>query len=196
MSRVFVTGLVLAAGGSHRLGQPKQLLPYRGRTLLDAVLRTARSCGFDQLLVTLGGAVDEVRETVDLLGTTVVLNPSYGTGCSSSIVSALDVVDERASGVVLLLGDQPGVSPQSARAVVQPAAPIAVCRYRDGIGHPFWFSRAVFPELKKLHGDKGVWKLIESGRYEVAEVPVDAEVPSDVDTWADYQSLLAQAGER
>lgn len=189
---MFVTGLVLAAGGSHRLGQPKQLLPYRGTTLLDAVLRTARACAFDQLLVTLGGAADEVRDTVDLLGTTVVLNPSYGTGCSSSIVSALDVVDERASGVVLLLGDQPGVSVQAARAVARAETPIAVCRYRDGIGHPFWFSRTVFPELMKLHGDKGVWRLIESGRHEVAEVRVDAQVPADVDTWADYESLLAQ----
>jgi molybdenum cofactor cytidylyltransferase len=195
LSGVFVTGLVLAAGGSRRLGQPKQLLPYRGTTLLDAVLRTARACGFDQLLVTVGGAAEDVRAAVDLSGTTVVLNQSYGTGCSSSIVSALEVVDNRAAGVVLLLGDQPGVDVASARAAVRPEAPITVCRYRDGIGHPFWFSRAVFPDLATLHGDKGVWKLIESGRYEVAEVAVDADVPADVDTWADYESLLAQGVE-
>jgi len=193
---MFVTGLVLAAGGSHRLGQPKQLLPYGGTTLLDAVLRTARGCVFDELLVTLGGAADEVRETVDLSGTTVVLNPSYGTGCSSSIVSALEVVDNRTTGIVLMLGDQPGVRVRSARSVIQAEAPIAVCRYRDGIGHPFWFARAVFPELANLHGDKGVWKLIESGRHAVVEVSVDAEVPADVDTWDDYESLLAQEIER
>ena len=190
MSGVFVAGLVLAAGGSQRLGQPKQLLPYQGTTLLDAVLRTARGCGFDQLLVTLGGAAERVREQVDLSGTTVVLNPSFGTGCSSSIVSALGAVDERAAGVVLMLGDQPGVDVETARSVVRGDAPIAVCRYRDGIGHPFWFARSTFTELAKLHGDKGVWKLIESGQYAVEEVPVDAEVPADVDTWADYQSLL------
>ena len=60
--------LVLAAGSSRRLGQPKQLLPYRGRPLLDAVLDTARSVGADQLVVALGGAGDEVRERVDLTG--------------------------------------------------------------------------------------------------------------------------------
>ena len=191
---MFVTGLVLAAGGSHRLGRPKQLLPYGGTTLLDAVLRNARGCAFDQLLVTLGGAAEEVREAVDLTGTTVVLNPSYSTGCSSSIVSALEAVDDRAAGIVLMLGDQPGV--RSARSVVRAEAPIAVCRYRDGIGHPFWFARSVFPELANLHGDKGVWKLIESGRHAVVEVPVDADVPADVDTWADYETLLAQGIER
>ena len=190
MSGVFVTGLVLAAGGSQRLGQPKQLLPYQGSTLLDAVLRTARGCSFDQLLVTLGGAADRVQAVVDLSGATVVLNPSFGTGCSSSIVSALGALDNRAAGLVLMLGDQPGVGVEAARSVVRADAPIAVCRYRDGIGHPFWFARPVFPELAELHGDKGVWKLIESGRHAVFEVPVDAEVPADVDTWADYESLL------
>ncbi|WP_406053885.1 NTP transferase domain-containing protein [Kribbella sp. NBC_00889] len=193
---MFVTGLVLAAGGSHRLGQPKQLLPYGGTTLLDAVLRTARDCEFDQLLVTLGGAAEDVRATVDLSGATVVLNPSYGSGCSSSIVSALDVVDNRTTGIVLMLGDQPGVRVRSARSVIQAEAPIAVCGYRDGIGHPFWFARSVFPELANLHGDKGVWKLVESGRHAVVDVPVDTEVPADVDTWDDYESLLAQGIER
>jgi molybdenum cofactor cytidylyltransferase len=193
---MFVTGLVLAAGASHRLGQPKQLLPYGGTTLLDAVLRTARDCAFDQLLVTLGGAAEDVRATVDLSGTTVVLNPSYGTGCSSSIVSALEVVDNRTAGIVLMLGDQPGVRVRSARSVIHADAPIAVCRYRDGIGHPFWFARSTFPDLANLHGDKGVWKLIESGRHAVVDVPVDTEVPADVDTWEDYESLLAQGIER
>ena len=189
---MFVTGLVLAAGGSSRLGQPKQLLQYRGTTLLDAVLRTARGCLFDQLLVTLGGAAEQVRDAVDLTGAAVVLNASYGTGCSSSIVSALDAVDDRSAGIVLLLGDQPGISVHAARSVAGVDAPIAVCRYRDGIGHPFWFARSVFPQLAELHGDKGVWKLIESGRHAVVEVSVDSAVPADVDTWADYERLLAQ----
>jgi molybdenum cofactor cytidylyltransferase len=66
-----------------------------------------------------------------------------------------------------------------------------VCRYDDGIGHPFWLSRSVFGELARLHGDKGVWKLIESGRFTVDELPVEGRVPLDVDTWEDYRRLLA-----
>jgi molybdenum cofactor cytidylyltransferase len=72
------------------------------------------------------------------------------------------------------------------------AAPIGICRYRDGLGHPFWFSREVFAELLTLHGDKAVWKLLHSGRYGVTELDVDADIPIDVDTWDDYQTLLAQ----
>jgi molybdenum cofactor cytidylyltransferase len=67
-----------------------------------------------------------------------------------------------------------------------------VCRYRDGRGHPFWFARSVFTELQQLHGDKAVWKLLESGRWPAAEAEVGGPVPIDVDTWDDYRRLLAQ----
>ena len=189
-----VTGLVLAAGGSSRLGEPKQLLPFRGRTLLDATLDVARSCDFDQILVTLGGALDEVRSKVDLTRVEIVENVAYGTGCSSSIVTALDRVDPRADGIVLLLGDQPGVTAGDVRALVREAAgqPLGVCRYDDGRGHPLWLGRAVFDDLRTLHGDKGVWKLLESGRYTVREVAVAGPVPQDVDDRDDYLALLAQ----
>jgi molybdenum cofactor cytidylyltransferase len=195
--RAFTTGLVLAAGGSSRLGRPKQLLDFHGRTLLDATLDTARRCGFDQLIVALGGAGDDVRSTVDLSGCDVVDNVHYTTGCSSSIVAALTAVDARADALVLLLGDQPGVEPtsiDSLRAAAASAdAELAVCRYDDGRGHPFWFARSLFADLAGLHGDKAVWKLLESGRYAVAEAVVDGAVPIDVDTWADYERLLGSS---
>lgn len=74
------------------------------------------------------------------------------------------------------------------------AALCGVCRYGDGRGHPFWFRREVFAELANLHGDKAVWKVLESGRYDVVEVSQEGPVPLDVDTWDDYEALLAQTG--
>lgn len=193
---MFVTGLVLAAGASRRLGRPKQLLPYRGSTLLGSTLALARSCRFDQLLLTLGGAGAAIRQRVDLSGVDVVENPEFGNGCGSSISRAMGAVEPRSDGLVLLLGDQPGVSAGSVRGLIEYAgnAPIGVCRYSGGpgLGHPFWFRREVFGDLATLHGDKAVWKLLHSGRYEVAETPVDGTVPIDVDTWQDYRALLSQ----
>jgi molybdenum cofactor cytidylyltransferase len=188
-----VAGLVLAAGGSSRLGQPKQLLPYRGATLLDAVLSTARACGFDQLLVALGRAQRDVRAAVDLTGAEVVVNEEYRTGCSSSIAAALSAVDPHVDVLVLLLGDQPAVSADAVRSLVagRGDGPLAVCRYDDGRGHPFAFSRAVFGDLAQLHGDKGVWKLLDRRAAEVVDVPVPGAVPRDVDTWEDYEAVLA-----
>ena len=187
----FVVGLVLAAGGSTRLGQPKQLLPFGPATLLDHTLATARECRFDQLLVAIGGAADDVRAHVDLSGTDVVLNDAYGEGCSSSIAAAMASLDRRADAIVLLLGDQPGVTCDTVAALLagRGEADLAVCRYDDGLGHPFCFSRPLFATLRGLHGDKAVWKLVAAGGKDVARVPVTGPVPIDVDTWADYEAV-------
>jgi molybdenum cofactor cytidylyltransferase len=187
----FVAGLVLAAGGSSRLGRPKQTLPYNGTTLLGHVLDSARACGFDQLVVALGGSAEEVRAEVDLNGADIVENRSYGEGCSSSIAAALPALDPRCDVLVLMLGDQPGVGPTAVRTLLarHGDAPIAVSRYEDGRGHPFAFRRALFDELAELHGDKAVWKLIERRPDDVVEVHVPGRVPPDVDTWADYEAL-------
>lgn len=189
---MFVTGLVLAAGGSRRLGQPKQLLAYRGSTLLAATLSSARACGFDQLLVALGASSALVRSSVDLGTVEVIENPEYSTGCSSSIGAALPAVDDRADGLVLLLGDQPGISCAAVSRLTEgETASMAVCRYADGLGHPMWFRRDMFGELSQLHGDKAVWRLLHSGRFDVREVAVEGSVPLDVDTLEDYEALVA-----
>jgi molybdenum cofactor cytidylyltransferase len=194
MTDGFVAGLVLAAGGSSRLGRPKQLLPYNGSTLLDHTVATARACGFPQLLVALGGSADEVRSRVDLSGVEVVVNDGFGEGCSSSIAVAMDALDPAAGALVLLLGDQPGVSVATVRTLLAARgdAPLAVCRYDDGRGHPFAFDRSMFGDLRTLHGDKAVWKLLDQRAGDVVEVPVPGPVPLDVDTWADYEAVLGE----
>lgn len=189
-----VTALVLAAGSSRRLGRPKQLLAFRGATLLDATIATVLGFDFAQTAVTVGGAGDEVRTTVDLTKVDVVDSVHHTDGCSSSIVSALDVIDPAADGFLLFLGDQPDVPRQAVDALLAVAAEgaeIAVVDYRNETGHPFWFARSTFDALARLHGDKAVWKLLESGRFTARHVGIDRDAPLDVDTWDDYQRLLA-----
>ncbi|MGH3563327.1 MAG: nucleotidyltransferase family protein, partial [Mycobacterium sp.] len=122
----------------------------------------------------------------------VVAVEAFGTGCSASLRVALGQVDPEAAGIVLMLGDQPGVDTATVRRLIAEgqAHPVMVCRYTDGLGHPFWLSRSVFGELMQMHGDKGVWKLVQSGRLTVRELAVDGPVPPDVDTWADYWRLV------
>jgi molybdenum cofactor cytidylyltransferase len=191
----FVTGLVLAAGGSRRLGEPKQLLPYGSGTLLSHTLDTARASEFDQLIVALGGGSAEVRRRVNLQGTDVVENPEYGQGCSSSIAAGLSALDPRSDLLVLMLGDQPGVTPATVRALIGGCVGmLAVCRYDDGRGHPLAFGRELFAELGQLHGDKAVWKLMDRLAGQVVEVRVPGPIPPDVDTREDYDAILGVAG--
>ena len=195
-ARPFVAGLVLAAGGSRRLGRPKQLLPYGDATLLDRVLDVARDCEFDQRLYVIGGGTQHVRATVDLTGIDVVENPEYREGCSSSIAAALGAVDPRADVLVLMLGDQPGVESATVMKLLAQRgdAPLAVCAYADGRGHPLAFARGIFADLATLHGDKAVWKLMDRYGSAVVDVPIDGPIPRDVDTWEDYEALAGSTG--
>jgi molybdenum cofactor cytidylyltransferase len=193
-ARCFVSGLVLAAGGSERLGRPKQLLPYGGTTLLDHVLTTARTCEFDQLLCVIGGSATAIRKRVDLSEATVIENESFGDGCSSSIAAALHAVDPRSDVLVLMLGDQPGVTARTVRTLLASRNdnPLAACAYDNGRGHPLAFARSSYPELAALHGDKGVWKLLDRHAEDVVDVPIAGPIPRDVDTDEEYRALLAE----
>jgi molybdenum cofactor cytidylyltransferase len=191
-----VTGLVLAAGGSTRLRQPKQLLPYGPATLLDHVLGVARRCDFDQLLCVLGGGADEVRGAVDFAAVEVVENPAFGEGCSSSIAAAMAAVDPRSEVLVLMLCDQPGVRAETVRALLagRGEAQLAACAYADGRGHPLAFGQSMFGELATLHGDKAVWRLLDRHAADVVDVPIEGPIPRDIDTWEDYQAVVHSAG--
>jgi molybdenum cofactor cytidylyltransferase len=191
---MFVTGLLLAADGSPHLGVPRQLLSYHGDTLLGAALDTARHCGFDQLVVTLGAGSGQIRDRIDLDGVRVVESPHADTG-SSSIVPAMDAVDRRTDGIVVMLGDQPGVTSATVWSLVAevagPATPIGVSRYDNGRGHPCWFGRELFGELRQLRNDAELWELIELGSHPVTQVDAMGNVPPRVETWDDYRNLVS-----
>jgi len=191
---MFVTGLVLAADSSPQLGVPRQLLAYHGDTLLGASLDVARECGFDQLIVTLGSASDQIHDRVDMDGVRVVESPHADTG-SSSIVPALDAVDRRTDGIVVMLGDQPGVTSATVWSLVAeaagPATPIGVSRYENGYGHPCWFGRELFGELRGLRSDGDLWELIDGGRYPLTQVDAIGNIPLRAGSWDDYRRLVS-----
>ena len=191
----FVSGLILAAGGSTRLGQPKQLLPFRTTTLLGWVVsEVTAAASLDEVVVVVGGAADEVRRHIDFGGAKVVENPDFGAGCASSYRVGLGALDPRAEAVAVLLGDQPGVD----RAVIDSVADawrrgrdrIVLASYRDRPGHPMVFARALFDQLVALKGDKAAWKILDAHPDWLRPVPVDRPAPADVNTWEEYQALL------
>ena len=191
-----VAAVVLAAGSSRRLGQPKQVLALDGATVLDATLAVARESGCTPVVVVLGGSAGRVRDEVDLAGVQVVENHDFDEGCATSIRTALGAVPRGAAGIVLLLGDQPRVRVETVQELEATARghAVGVCEYDDGLGHPLWFDREMFGALEAMHGDKAVWKLVdtEATGADVVRVRIPGPVPRDIDTWADYEAMLAE----
>ena len=194
--RPFVSGLVLAAGTSSRLGQPKQLLPFGNTTLLGHVVAEARAASaLDEIVVVIGGAADQVRERVDLGGARVVENPEFGEGCSASYRTGLGAVDPRAEAVAILLRDQPGVDRAVINAVVDEwrltRDRIMLASYQGREGHPLIFASALFDRLAALTGDKAAWKIVDAHRGEIRAVPLDRTHPRDINTREEYAALIS-----
>jgi molybdenum cofactor cytidylyltransferase len=195
MNRKFVSGLVLGAGASSRFGQPKQLMPFRGVALLGWVINQAeRATGLDEVVVVLGRAADEIREKVAFGNAKVVENPVFKEGCASSYRAGIGALDPRSDAIMILLGDQPGVEPETINQVAdewrQGDGQIALASYRGRKGHPMLFARPLFDKLVGLHGDKAAWKLVDANPDMVRIVQFDRPFPDDIDTLEDFQRVV------
>ena len=193
-----LVGVVLGAGSSRRLGRPKQTLDFGGRTLLAHVVADVEASSLDRVVLVVGGAADEAAAGVPAGRASVVHNEHYGTGCASSLLAGLDAAGE-CDGIVMLLGDMPGVTAEVIDEVVAAwtVAPswAAVTTYRGAFGHPFVFHRDAFDDLRALHGDKAVWKIVDREPEDrVRRIEIDRPLPADVDTWDDYERLHAAFG--
>jgi molybdenum cofactor cytidylyltransferase len=191
-----VSGLVLAAGTSSRLGeQTKQLLPWQDTTMLGWVVRRAEASRLDEVVVVVGHDAEAIRHHVVLQRARFVEAPDFHEGCTSSIRAGLEALHPQSAAVVLILGDQPGLESETIAAVVagwrQTQTPIVRVSYRGRSGHPMLFAKALFGQLTALHGDKGVWKLCDAHPEWVHEVEVDQPYPGDVNTWEDYTRLTS-----
>ena len=190
-----IVGVVLGAGRSTRFGSPKQLLPFGDTTLLGQAVRNANASSLDRVVVVLGRASREIREVLDSGRAEAVENTAYGEGCASSLRAGLDAAAD-CEALALLPGDQPGIRPEYIDRALEvwrrERSWALLCSYSNGPGHPFVFSREAFGELRGLHGDKAVWKLVERYPERVREVAVDAVLPPDVDTPEDYERALAR----
>lgn len=190
----FISGLVLAAGTSSRMGtQPKQLLPWRGTTLLGWVIRQTEDSPLDEVVVVLGHEAEDIRRGLAVTRARLVEAADFQQGCTASFRAGLETIDPKAEAAVLILGDQPGIEPEIITALIDGwrriHTPVVRLSYRGLSGHPMLFTKPLFGHLKALHGDKGVWKLMEAHPEWVGEVDVDRPFPGNVNTWEDYARL-------
>jgi molybdenum cofactor cytidylyltransferase len=184
--------ILLAAGCSSRLGRPKQLLPYRGSTLLRHAAKTAIDAELGPVFVILGAVVEECRATLLGLPATIVVNPAWDEGMGGSIACGAQQLDESVHGAaIILLCDQPGITPAILRALDRErctsGAPIVASRCGDVLGPPAFFAAPLFTRLRALRGADGARALF---RDEPNVATVDcSQAAWDIDTEADAMVL-------
>lgn len=191
-----VAGIVLAAGSSSRLGQPKQLLELEGRPLLQHAVDAAEGAGLADVVVVLGHRAEQVESSVTTgPGTRVVVNSEYLEGQATSLRAGLNAMGPGIRAAVVILGDQPAVTAERIRAVVdayEAASKYVVqATYGSRPGHPVLFDRAVWPQLQAVEGDLGAREVLKEHPDWIERIEVGGEVPGDVDTWEDYERLKA-----
>jgi molybdenum cofactor cytidylyltransferase len=190
-----IGAVLLAAGASIRLGQPKQLLNFRGKSLLENVISALDQSEASCLVVVLGGNEALIKDKLNLGQVVIISNPEWQKGMSGSLKSGLTYLKGAydLDAVLLLLADQPYVDHSLLNQLIgsfkEGNKGIIACSYNNTLGVPCIFSKKYFPMLLALSEQEGAKKIILAHREDTAIVdfPLGAV---DIDTWEDYESLL------
>jgi molybdenum cofactor cytidylyltransferase len=198
--RPFLSGVILAAGTSKRMGRPKQLLPLGGRPMLQSVLNEAAASCLEEVILVLGYRAELIRKAIECPAPVrVVVNREYAEGQSASLRAGLRGANPRAAAAAILLGDQPGVTKAlidaMAAAFLAAGLPAARPVYagpngRRIPGHPVFLARRTWPDLEDLRGDEGARALLRAHPEWLLEVAVAGNPPRDIDTWEEYQQAV------
>ena len=186
--------LVLAAGGSRRLGAPKQLLRIRGLTLLSRTINAAEAVTPGRVVVVIGADALRMRSLIRRhhRGTHSVDNSRWVQGMAGSLRVGLSVLPPRASAVLLLLSDQPAVGEASLRRLIRAwrrrPGNAAAAAYRGVVGVPAILPRTLWREARRLTGDEGARKLLRLEQMSATAVHMP-EAAWDIDTPEDLQRL-------
>jgi molybdenum cofactor cytidylyltransferase len=188
-----VGAIVLAAGASSRLGQPKQLLMYRGELLLARAIRLANEAGASPVLAVVGANRELILGAVNFGSSIPMINERWAEGISTSIHAGLDglvTTAPNAEAVLMMACDQPRLTADHLRALIhrfrlQSEPSIVASAYAEVLGIPAVFPRNVFARLHALEGDKGARALLVDPPCPLIPVPfaggeVDIDWPGDL----------------
>jgi molybdenum cofactor cytidylyltransferase len=187
-----VAAIVLAAGASTRMGQPKQLLPVGGQPMVRRVTAAVCEAELAQVVVVVGAHADAVCQALADLPVDLVVNESWAEGMSTSMQAGLNALASNIQAVLIILADQPGLTPNLLDTLVSryhaTRAAIVAPFYRGQRGNPVLFDRSLVGELGATRGDQGGRMLIHRHERDVEQVNVDdPSVLLDIDTRQDYE---------
>ena len=186
-----ITAIILAAGESKRMGEPKMLMPWGKSTVLQTVISTFQVSGINDILVITGGARQQVEA---LVGKTVqtIFNENYDIGgMLSSIQAGLSAKIHEASAALICLGDQPQVNERNVRSICEAftkiKSPIVVPSYQMQRGHPWLVARPLWDEILQMKSPRTPRDFIRKHSRHIHYINVEtSSVIEDLDTQEDY----------
>jgi molybdenum cofactor cytidylyltransferase len=190
-----MTGIIiLAAGPSSRLGQPKQNLVYKGKTLLQRAIETAMASICEMVVVVLGANLEFIKPTIANYSVDIVENADWNEGMASSIRTGLKralQISPDVQSVILMLCDQPYVDTYIVNMLIATKTKegICACAYNDTVGPPVLFDAVYFDELLALTGAEGAKKVMQNNAEKIKFIPFDLG-RIDIDTPTDYKNLV------
>lgn len=192
-----IHAVILSAGESSRMGQPKALLPIAGVRFIEKIVAALRSTAVGNIIVVLGHNAEEMRQRIGDLPVTLLINQDYKRGQLSSLQVAIhhlqsDGDSNPVDGILVHLVDHPYLSPELVDLMIgrfyQTKKAIVVPRFHGRRGHPVIFSRALFPELLAAPPDQGAKPVVHAHRDETLEIDTEEEgVLIDIDTPEEYR---------
>ena len=185
--------LILAAGNSSRLGQPKQLIEFEGQTLIERITETALLFS-DDILIVLGGNFELIIPKLERFNNSIstIFNPNWQQGMGTSISIGVEKLAEKADLILILLSDQPFISKVLLQNMMQTFAKssnhIVSCVYNQQLGVPMIFDKSMFPQLIKLNGEKGAKSFLHLYKNSISVVDFPEGI-IDIDTPEDLEKL-------
>ena len=192
---VFISAILLAAGQATRMGELKQLLPFRGKTLVEWALAPLLHPAVSEVIAVVGYRAEEVQKILAAYPVKIVLNEQFVEGMGSSIQRGLQEISPRARAVLIGLADQPGISTEVVTMLIAAFGstekriiiPVSAGRR----GHPVLFDLSLKAEMLAASKEVGLRQVLRARPEEILEVPVEGEgILLDVDTPEEYRRLL------
>lgn len=184
--------IIVAAGSSSRLGQPKQLVSYLGKSLLQHTIDEARKVDPKELIVVLGAFRDELKDLIQ--DARVIYNEHWSRGMGASIATGVASLSDSVEGVLILQCDQPYVDAQHLHEILKAAnrdSQIVISEYKKASGPPCYFSSNYFHELCLLDGDEGAKSIVRKHKGSMTRIPF-LEGEFDIDTPEDLKALKSK----
>lgn len=188
-----INAIVLAAGESRRMGEPKPLLRFGRTTFLDQIVSVLRLSEVDRITVVLGAEAELIQGSIDLSGTDVVVNKDYLEGQLSSLIAGLRNAPPQTDAILVCLVDNPFITTAMVNRIVsrfkQTQSPIVVPIFMGRRGHPALFSKVLFTELLHAPAHEGARYVLHSNEDRVSEVETPEEATlTRIDTPDDYRA--------